>query len=227
MEFYHSGTQKTTHVTSTRHADEFNVEPEPESLIQTDINQKSWIHIWGTVYVARKFLESKGIKINEKWEKCPEWVNDYIKVTEYIEQSCASGILESRAADTLGPILEWLRTKDWSLDGIEQLTVAPNSVLVAIHFYLKYGSPDIQDEFRMTTNEQKFNGHSMRALNIDNAITATDKFGNISGFYRYDDACKGITTIRLTRLEHGDSEEVMLNHLTDEGMKVDKLKYKG
>jgi hypothetical protein len=229
MEFYHNGKKNTT-TTATQQVSELDVEPEPEQVIEQEgiqiQHQKSWIHIWGTVYVARKFLQSKGIEINEKWSNCPEWVNDYNKVSEYIERCCASGILEIRAADTLEPIIDWLKSNDWTLDGIEQLTVAPSSVLVAMRSHLNYGSHMIQSEFKMTTISRKFNGRSMRALNIENAIIGIDKFDNNYGLYRYHDEKQGITTIRLTRLENGDPEEVMLNHLTDEGMTTNK-DYKG
>ena len=225
MEFYQSGKEITTRETTTQNMNELNVEPQ-QVIKQADVHQKSWIHIWGTVYTVFKFLESKGIKINEKWSNCPEWVNDYNKISDYIESCCDSGVLEIRAADTLEPILEWLKTKEWALNGIEQLTLSPNSVLVAMRSHLNYRSHMIQNQFTMTSVKHSFNGCFMRALNIENAITGVDKFGNTCGIYRYHDEKQGITTIRLTRLENGDPEAVMLNHLTDEGMTI-KKEYKG
>jgi hypothetical protein len=225
MEFYQSGKEITTRETTKQNMNELNVEPQ-QVIKQGDVHQKSWIHIWGTVYTVFKFLESKGIKINEKWSNCPEWVNDYNKISDYIESCCASGVLEIRAADTLEPILEWLKTKEWALNGIEQLTLSPNSVLVAMRSHLNYRSHMIQNQFIMTSVKHSFNGCFMRALNIENAITGVDKFGNTCGIYRYHDEKQGITTIRLTRLENGDPEAVMLNHLTDEGMTTNK-DYKG
>lgn len=221
MEFYQSGKEITTRETTKQNMNELNVEPQ-QVIKQGDVHQKSWIHIWGTVYTVFKFLESKGIKINEKWSNCPEWVNDYNKISDYIESCCASGVLEIRAADTLEPILEWLKTKEWALNGIEQLTLSPNSVLVAMRSHLNYGSHMIQNHFTMTSVKHSFNGCFIRALNIENAITGVDKFGNTCGIYRYHDEKQGITTIRLTRLENGDPEAVMLNHLTDEGMTTNK-----
>lgn len=63
------------------------------------------------IYCKKKYLASKGITINDIWENCPDWINDYIKIEEYIDIMCKTGIFEIRAADTLQPIVDWIRSK--------------------------------------------------------------------------------------------------------------------
>jgi hypothetical protein len=233
MEFYFNGEK----------ASPVDMEPEPQyedttafrreppkrtpPMKSIEDKQISWIHIWGTVYVVKKFLQSKEIEINEQWDNCPKWVNNYTQVQEYIERQCASGMLEIRASDTLEPILEWLRRKDWNLEGIETLEIGSNSILVAMRSHLKIGSGWIQKNFNLTTDQVQFNTTRLRSLNIENAIIREDKFGNIFGFYRYQHHEIGTVTIRLTRLENGTFEEVMENHLTDEGSKTPSFTCRG
>ena len=52
-------------------------------------------------------------------------------------------------------------------------------------------------------------------------------FGNIYGFYRYNDERQGVTSVRITRLENGSVSEVMLNHLTDTNSNAVTDKYDG
>lgn len=230
MEFYFNGEKKSK-------------EPEPEyeehlSFKRKPPNRKppmrviediqiNYLHILGTVYVVKKYLQSKGIKINQEWTNCPKWINNYTQYEDYLERQCQAKKLEIIASDTLEPILEWLKTKDWKLDGVESLRVSPTSILVAMKSHLTIGTGWIQRCFNLTTDQVKYNGNYFRSLNIENAIIREDKFGNIFGFYRYQHHETGTVTIRLTRLENGTPEEVMENHLTDEGSKTPSLMCRG
>lgn len=233
MEFYFNGTKHSS----------VQMEPEPQyeeplTLKRKPPNRKppmkpiediqiNYLHIFGTLYVVKKYLQSKGIEINPEWTNCPKWINNYTQYQDYIERQCQSKMLEITASDTLQPILEWLKSKDWNLDGVESLQVSPSSILVAMRSRLTIGSGWIQRNFNLTTDEVIYNGNCLRSLNIENAIIREDKFGNIFGFYRYQHHETGTVTIRLTRLENGTPEEVMENHLTDEGSKTPSFSCKG
>ena len=188
-----------------------------KEIIKNDKIKISLIHIWGTVYTVKKFLASKGITINDKWENCPEWINDYIKIEEYIDTTCRVGIFEIRAADTLQPIIDWVKSKNWELSGLEELTFNPSSILVAMRSHLKYSTHELQPLFQISEKGYKFNGNYITAVNVRGAIMRKDKFGNTVGFYRYKNKQQGTTTIRITKLENGNPSEVIENHFKDEG----------
>ena len=107
---------------------EIKSEPKQEikstkEIIEHDKIQISLIHIWGTLYTVKKYLASKGITIDDKWGNCPQWINDFIKIEGYIDKMCKTGIFEIRAADTLQPIIDWVKSKNWELSGLEELTI--------------------------------------------------------------------------------------------------------
>ena len=212
MEFFKEG-KITTHVPKQG----IKLSKGAKEIIKHDKIQISLIHIWGTVYTVKKYLASKGITINDKWENCPEWVNEFIKIEEYIDTMCRLGIFEIRAADTLQPIIDWVKSKNWELSGLEELTINPSSILVAMRSHLKYNTYELQPSFQISEEGYKFNGNYITAVNVKGAKMRKDKFGNIVGFYRYQNEHQGITTIRITKLENGDPSEVIENHFTDEG----------
>jgi len=187
-------------------------------IIELNKIQVSLIHIWGTVYTVKKYLASKGITINDEWENCPEWINDYIKIEEYIDTMCRAGIFEIRAANTLQPIVDWVKSKNWELSGLEELTIAPSSILVAMRSHLKYGTHELQPSFQISEKGYKFNEKYITAVNVKGAKIRKDKFGNTVGFYRYENEHQGPTTIRITKLENGDPSEVIETHFKDEGL---------
>lgn len=214
MEFFNQS-KKSSNQLSNRLSNPYSMKK--SSSTEIDKLQISLIHIWGTVYTVKRYLASNGITINDKWENCPEWVNDYLKIEEYIDKMCESGIFEIRAADTLKPIVDWVKSKNWKLPGLEALAIAPNSILVAMRSHLKYNSYELQTQFSISEKRYMFNGNSITAVNINGAILKKDKFGNVFGFYRYQNEYQGTTTVRITKLENGDPYEVIKNHFTDEG----------
>ena len=203
MEFYLNGSniKSNSHMQTQQTEDTFETQQlvEPHRTVLNESNQKSWIHIWGTLYAVQRYLETKGIKLPINWSNCPEYVNKYMQYSSYIDKCIQKNILEIRASDTLEPIIEWLRTKEWNLEGIEHLSVSPTSVLVAMRSHLHYWSNTIERRYNMTTVTRNFKGQRLRVLNIQNAHIFLDKFGNQVGIYRYIDGFQGITTIRLTK----------------------------
>ena len=90
MEFYVNGSniKSNSHMQTQQTEDAFETQQlvEPHRTVLIESNQKSWIHIWGTLYAVQRYLETKGIKLPINWSNCPEYVNKYMQYSSYIDK---------------------------------------------------------------------------------------------------------------------------------------------
>lgn len=208
MEFFNQGQKKNISFSNSKNP------------TITEYPQISYLHCLGSLYAAIKYLESNGKKIESRWNNVPSWTYDAFnpeKFESLIYKAMSNGILQIKAADTLKPILEWIREINWKLNGIESLEVPSNSVLVAIKSQIEYNSWS-NDLYKMSFDSKVkiINDFYGDCLFIKNGSTFSDFHGNNIGFYRLKNE-KGNTTIRLTHWKNGSFDEVMEKHLIDSG----------
>tara|TARA_B100001123_G_scaffold431644_1_gene553405 strand:+ start:6266 stop:7306 length:1041 start_codon:yes stop_codon:yes gene_type:complete len=189
----------------------------------------SYLHCLAILESASQYLKNvKNEELNEKWHNVPEWIYECftpVQIRTLIETCMAFGVLKITAADTLEPIVDWARSIDWQLEGLETLSIPFNSVLVAACSRLNYNNWECNlQSMSMLTKRMKVNNSSVTGMIINGAYTTVDHFGNNCGFYRLINEF-GPTTVRLTHWISGEFDEIMKYHITDEGF--NQTKYKG
>ena len=188
--------------------------------------QISVIHCLATLYTAEKYLDTvKKIKLNKQWTNVAGWIYECFtpeQIQSLTETCVASGVLQITASDTIQPIIDWARSVEWHLKGLEALSVNSSSVIVAARSHLNYDywNNNLQG-MKMITKKMRVNDNTVRGMIIDGAVTMNDSFGNECGFYRLENE-QGPTTVRLTHWKNGDYNEVMKSHFVDKGFTVTK-----
>lgn len=189
----------------------------------------SYIHCLAILESVSQYLKNiKNKELNEEWSNVPEWIYEcftHVQIKCLIETSMASGVLEITAADTLEPIVDWARSIDWQLEGLETIFIPSNSVLVAARSRVNYDNWERNlQSATMLTKQMKVNNSSVTGMIINGACTIVDHFGNNCGFYRLFNEL-GATTVRLTHWKSGEFDEIMKYHITDKGF--NQTNYKG
>ena len=94
-----------------------------------------------------------------------------------------AGIFEIRAADTLQPIIDWVKSKNWELSGLEELTIDPSSILVAMRSHLNYCTYELQPAFQISEKGYKSEYSLLKATSgciSPSNLKSTFLFFNIS-----------------------------------------------